>query len=82
MLCYQATPLENGFSPAELLMGHKICTTVPILPNLLKPKLPNDFQLWKKEKAIRERQRRNFNSCHRAKDLPPLEKGEKVWMRH
>jgi len=53
-LCYQATPLVNGFSPPELLMGHKIHTTVPILPNLLKPKLPNDFQLGKKEKAIRE----------------------------
>ena len=81
MLCYRATPLENGFSPAELLMGRKIRTTVPILPKLLKPKLPNNFQLRKKEKAIRERQRRNFNSHHRAKDLPPLEKGQMVWIR-
>jgi len=34
VLCYQAIPLENGFSPAELLMDCKIRTTVPILPNL------------------------------------------------
>ena len=77
MLCYRATPLENGFSPAELLMGRKIHTTVPLLPKLLNPKHPNKFQLRKKEKHIRERQRRNFNSRHRAKDLQPLEKGER-----
>ena len=81
MLCYRATPLENGFSPAELLMGRKIRTTVPVLPNTLDPKHPNNFRLRKKEKAIRERQRRNFNSRHHTKELQPLKKGERVWIR-
>ena len=81
MLCYRATPLENGFSPAELLMGRKICTTLPVLPKILNPQLPNKFQLQAKEKAIKDRERRNFNSRHRAKDLQPLERGEKVWIR-
>ena len=81
MLCYRATPLENGFSPAELLMGRKIRTTVPVLPNTLDPKHPNNFWLRKKEKAIRERQRRNFNSRHHTKELQPLKKGERVWIR-
>ena len=78
MLCYQATTLENGFSPAELLMGRKICTTVPVLPKILNPKQLNNFQLRKKEKNIRERQRRNYNIRHRAKDLQPLDKGERL----
>ena len=81
MLCYRATPLENGFSPAELLMGRKIRTTLPVLPKMLNPELPSKLQLQAKEKAIKDRQRRNFNNRHRAKDLQPLERGEKVWIR-
>ena len=55
MLCYRATPLENEFSPAELLMGWKIRTTLPVLPKILNPQLPNKFQLQAKEKAIKNR---------------------------
>ncbi|KAJ8890212.1 hypothetical protein PR048_009720 [Dryococelus australis] len=29
LLVYRATPLETGFSPAELLFGRKLCTTIP-----------------------------------------------------
>ena len=81
MLCYRAMPLENGFSSAELLMEHKIRTTLPVLPKILNPQLPNKLQLQAKEKAIKDRQRRNFNNHHRAKNLQPLERGEKVWIR-
>ena len=30
LMAYRTTPLENGYSPAELLMGRKVRTTVPI----------------------------------------------------
>ena len=29
ILTYRSTPLENGYSPAELLMGRKLRTTIP-----------------------------------------------------
>ena len=37
LLSYRTTPLQNGFSPAELLMGRKSRTTVPTLPSNLNP---------------------------------------------
>lgn len=38
LMAYHSTPLQNGYSPAELLMGRKIHTTVPVSPDQLKPK--------------------------------------------
>ena len=40
LMSYRATPLENGYSPAELLFGRKIRTTVPVLADQLKPSWP------------------------------------------
>ena len=37
ILAYRMTPTEIGYSPAELLMNRKLCTTVPMLPELRKP---------------------------------------------
>ena len=31
LMAYRSTPLENGYSPSELLFGRKIRTTVPVL---------------------------------------------------
>ena len=80
MLAYRSTPLENGYSPAELLMGRRLHTTIPVLPKQLKPKLPDANKLRKKEKSMRKRQKINFDQRHRAKDLIPLQKGESVWI--
>ncbi|KAJ8369344.1 hypothetical protein SKAU_G00093720 [Synaphobranchus kaupii] len=41
LLAYRVTPLQNGYSPAELLMGRQLYTTVPTLPALLDPSLPD-----------------------------------------
>ena len=44
-LSYCATPLRNGYSPAELLMGRKLHTTVPIILDKLRLKVPNYSQI-------------------------------------
>uniref|UniRef100_A0A8C7WMF3 Gypsy retrotransposon integrase-like protein 1 n=2 Tax=Oryzias sinensis TaxID=183150 RepID=A0A8C7WMF3_9TELE len=41
LLAYRATPLQNGYSPAQLLMERRLRTTVPTLPALLQPALPD-----------------------------------------
>ena len=76
LLAYQSTLLENGYSPAELLMGRKLRTTVPIETNQLKPQLPKSCQLKKKERQIRNRQKQNFDHHHKARSLIPLREGD------
>ena len=39
MLTYRTTPLHNGFSPGELLMGRKLRTTLPMLSSQLEPSI-------------------------------------------
>ena len=48
LMSYRSTPLENGYSPAELLMSRKIQTPLLILPSQLKLKLPKIKQLRKR----------------------------------
>ena len=80
MLAYRFTPLENGLSPAELLMGRKLRTTVPVIPQQLNPKLPNNSQLRQRENQQREKQRLNYNKRHRAVISRPPIRGDKVWI--
>ena len=39
-MAYRATPLQSGLSPAELLMGRKICTSIPTPTDNLRPSWP------------------------------------------
>ena len=80
LLAYRSTPLENGYSPAELLMGRKLRTTIPVISKQLSPCLPNKTILKQKEMRMRERQQDNFNNYHQAKQLRPLQVGEQVYI--
>ena len=37
LVSYKATPLENGYSPAQMLFGRKIQTTFPVFSHQLRP---------------------------------------------
>ena len=78
LLAYRSTPLECGSSPAELLMGRQLRSRVPT-SNILRPhREPSEFRAANKK--LKERQRRNYNRRHRARSLPPLTPGTKVWV--
>ena len=53
LLAYRSTSLSNGFSPAQLLMGRRLPTTVPAFPVMLEPAIPDLMSVQRKEKEKR-----------------------------
>ena len=81
LLTYRATPItDTGFSPAELLMNRKIRTTLPILPQDLKPKIPDYHNLQFSEEELRCKHKQNFDRRRAAHSLTPSKEGITVWI--
>ena len=80
LLTYRSTPLENGYSPAQLLNSRNLRTTLPVTREQRKPKVVEQLELEEKEEYIKERQKKNFDKRHRARELPQLEPGDTVWI--
>ena len=80
LLNYRATPLKNGFSPAELLMGRRLQTTLPVAPSELQPKLVPKCNLEEREESRIRNQERNYNQRHNVHELKPIEPGQRVWI--
>ena len=72
LLSYRSTPLHNGYTPAELLMGRKLRFTLPLVPEKLTPKWPETEQLRKTELKYEQKQAENYDRRHRASVLPEL----------
>ena len=80
LLAYRATPLRCGYSPAQLLMGRRLRTTVPVLPSELNPALPDSGAVARTEEAKRKADAVNYNRRHRVRALRDLSSGEEVWV--
>ena len=78
MLAYRSTPLSCGYSPAELLMGRKIRTTVPTFHKLLTPKWPDLIKLQEHEAQSKLQQQKYFNTRHCAMPLKQIPQGTEV----
>ena len=80
LLAYRSIRFENGYSPAELLIGWRICSTIPALPEFLLPKLPDRGGLREKEAAYHDCTKANY--CrHCAMPKQPLYLGTPIWIR-
>ena len=66
LLAYRSTPLACGYSPAQLLMGRNIRSTVPTFPAQLKPQLPDIEILRDRENNSQLQQQAKFDKRHRA----------------
>lgn len=82
LLAYRATPLESGFSPAELLFGRKLRTTLPVIATSLEPQWNPDMlrSVRHRDGILKERSKHNYDKRHGAKELEPLTPGTRVWV--
>ena len=81
LLAYRATPLENGYSPSELLMSRRLRTTLLASTwEQRKPSVPNGLSMQAKDQQLKIRQKENFDTRRGVRELSPLQLGETVWM--
>ena len=80
LLSYRSTPLQNGYSPSELLMNRRVRTVVPITREQRTPQVPDMVALKAREKQLKDDQKKHFDRHHGVRDLTPLIPGDLVWM--
>ncbi|CAB4031172.1 Hypothetical predicted protein, partial [Paramuricea clavata] len=80
LMNYRNTPLEEiNQSPAQIMMGRRLKTSLATTAPLLKSRASDEVQrVLKKQK---EKQKEYYDK-HAGKELPPLPPGETVQMKH
>lgn len=82
LMAYRATPVGNGYSPAELLFGRRLKTTIPTAPSLLTPTLPDQRKLRAHEEKYRQKYKLGYDKRHRVvQSVPELKPGTQVFVR-
>jgi transposase InsO family protein len=82
LLHYRSTPFPwCNLSPAELLMGRNIRTTLPRVKDQLIPewKYIHEFRICNRQ--YKELQKKHYDSRHRVRELPPIPDGSSVWIK-
>ena len=81
LLSYRATPIpELGKSPAEMMYGRQLRTTLPIAPRALMPRTTDQEELRERDQKWKERQRQSFNQTG-VRTLPDPQPGDRVLLR-
>lgn len=81
LLLYRNSPLQNGYSPAQLLMSRRLNTRLPTPPSALEPAIPDHAAVRASETASKEKQRQNFDKRHAARLAPKFQPGDHVHIR-
>lgn len=80
LLIYRNTPLESGYSPAELMFGRKLREILPIVSSELIPTKVSveKFRDTRLKKKCRDAQ--YYNNRHNTRNLKQLNVGDKVFV--
>jgi transposase InsO family protein len=81
LLLYRATPLSNGYSPSELLMGRLLKSNLPATVEQLRPAAVGRDVIQEQEESTRLKTKANHDTRHRAVALPTLRPGDPVIVR-
>ena len=79
-MVYRSTPLENGYSPSELLFGRKMGTTVPVLPSNLLPCWPQMSQFRQKDNDSRKSKSTTSTNITESSSYLTYNKVKPVWI--
>lgn len=80
LLAYRSTPLKNGYSPAVLLMGRRLRTTLPVAEKLLLPQKVDHETVKQREEELKLKQKQQYDEHHGVRSLSDLDIGEDVWI--
>ena len=81
LLSYRATQLPwCGRSPAELLMGRNIRSTLPQARGSLAPQWPYLGEFRQANENFKRQQKEDYDRCHRARGLPDIPDNTEVWV--
>ena len=81
LLTYRSTPLQwCNFSPAELLMGRCLRTTLPILKEQLIPPWPYLDKFQELNEQYKQRQKQDYDRRHHTHPFPPIPDNTEVWI--
>ena len=74
LLSYRTTPLPFcNYSPAQLLMGRRLRSAIPILPKALVPNWPDLKQFREIDDKYKQKLKKQFDRHHRVHELPVLD---------
>lgn len=77
LLAYRTTPLECGMSPAQLLMGRRLRSNLPIQENLLKTREGEKVRKFKEQ----QKEKQKFYYDKGTRNLPELHTGDQVRLK-
>jgi hypothetical protein len=80
LLSYRTTPLTNGYSPAQLLMGRQLRSTVPTTTVQLQPNTPDAAAVGSTDRGYKQQQATYYNRRHRARDRGGWKVNDRIWI--
>lgn len=77
LLIYRSAPLQNELSPAQMLMGRRIRSNLPVNEDLLTPRNAHKVRNAREVQKVKQKQRHDRTAKH----LPMLKPGDTVRLR-